>query len=138
MPITVKDAGQASALRRMIGNVTHLKRVGIGTALSEWQTEDMHRHRPFTMRSRAAGKATTKVRPHSLFEVNRSLYAQKGMVRVQKLLAKPRKRAYRGQFAIYQFYRARTSTRPYLRDSMFEALTVRLGELLQKELSWKA
>ncbi|MET0722630.1 MAG: hypothetical protein ABWY64_17615 [Tardiphaga sp.] len=56
-------------LEGMIQKIDHFKRVDVGAELSHWQTEDMHRHRPFTMRSRRAGRAATIIRPHSLYEM---------------------------------------------------------------------
>jgi hypothetical protein len=56
-------------LEGMIQKIDHFKRLDVGAELSHWQTEDMHRHRPFTMRSRRAGRAATIIRPHSLYEM---------------------------------------------------------------------
>src|SRR5262245_25161793 len=53
------------ALKERVDNmaeqVEHLKRVDLGNELSDWQTEDLHRNRPFTMRSRAKGRAATVI-----------------------------------------------------------------------------
>jgi hypothetical protein len=41
----------------MLNQIAHFKRVDLGAELSKWQTEDMYRDRPFTMRSRGKGTA---------------------------------------------------------------------------------
>jgi hypothetical protein len=121
----------------MIAAIDHFKRVGIGHVMSEWQTEDMHRHRPFTMRSRAKGQAATVIRPHSLFEVQRSAYAQRQVGRLQKLLAKPHsaRYQYRGKLAPYRQWR-RWSTRPILRSELLSTLQSRLDAAMTKLLKW--
>jgi hypothetical protein len=117
----------------MVQQIDHFKRVDVGQVLSEWQTEDMHRHRPFTMRSRAKGKATTIIRPHSRFEMQRSAYAQTQHARVERILAKPHAPRYRykGKLRPYRLYR-RWSTRPILRSEMMETLTRRASEAFAK------
>ena len=129
-------SGPLQLITGMINKVDHFKRVDIGMTMSQWQTEDLHRHKPFTMRSRAKGTAATVVRPHSRFEVLRSRYAERGQARVAKLLAKPRKRAYRGKLAIYRNYR-RWSTRPILREEMYVTLTRRMSDALRAKLTFK-
>jgi hypothetical protein len=87
------------------------------------------------MRSRAKGRATTVIRPHSKYEVDRSRAAQAGYGRLQKQLAKPRKRAYRGKFLKYRSYR-KWSTRPILREKMFVLLDERMSRLMAEKLHW--
>jgi hypothetical protein len=135
--ITVDVSGPLATITGMLEKVNHFKRVDIGAELSAWQTEDMHRHRPFTMRSRAKGRATTVVRPHSLFEVQRSIRARSGASRLAKLQAKPRKRAYRGQLLEFSSYRGRYSTRPILREELLQGLTARMNTALHEKLVWK-
>jgi hypothetical protein len=65
--ISINTTSVEKRLQAMRNKIVYLKRVGIGQEMSEWQVEDLHRNRPFTMRSRARGMATTVVRPHSLY-----------------------------------------------------------------------
>lgn len=119
----------------MIRRIDHFRRVDIGTELSAWQVEDMHRHRPFTMRSRAQGRAATVVRPHSRYEVLRSRQTQRKVRRVLKVLAKPRTRPYCG--LLYLAYR-KTSARAILRDELLAQLATRMREAMHRLLMWKA
>ena len=120
---------------RMLTAIDHFKRVGVGLLLSIWQTGDLHRHRPFTMRSRARGMATTVLRPHSLFEVQRSLAARRRQARLLKLLAKPRKRAYHGKLLSSQNYRT-WSQRPILRAEMLTQLQKEFHDKAEQQLHW--
>src|SRR5262245_47741914 len=70
--IAVDSIAVEKRLTAMIEKITHLRRIDIGAELSEWQVEDLHRNRPFTMRNRRMGTATTKIRPHSLYEMLRA------------------------------------------------------------------
>lgn len=128
MSIDINIDFSAVSLRigAMISRIDHFKRVDIGTGLSDFQTQDMHRNRPFTMRSRGKGTAVTKVRPHSLFEMQRSGKTQRRMVRWLK--SKRRRRPPR-------FY-VKTSTRPILRSELFDTLGARMRELLQDKIHW--
>jgi hypothetical protein len=122
--ITVDTEALVKRIDAMRHKIEHFKAVDIGAELSEWQTHDMHRHRPFTMRSRRAGKAATKIRPHSLFEMKRSLAAQRRFMR----------RARHGQI-IPEPYR-HWSTRPVLRAELFAQLGDRYAALLPEKLKW--
>ena len=53
--ISIDTKPLSSALGAMIARIDHFKRVDIGQGLSDFQTIDMHRGKPFTMRSRAKG-----------------------------------------------------------------------------------
>ena len=121
----------------MLQKIDWMKRVGVGQLLSNWQVSDLRRHKPFTMRSRARGMASTIIRPHSLFETQRSLAARRRHARLLKLLAKPRKRAYRGKLltSATQNYR-QWSERPILRAEMFALLQQEFAEKAAKELHW--
>ena len=120
----------SDALGAMIRRIDHFKRVDIGQGLSDFQTDDMHRGRPFTMRSRAKGTATTKIRPHSLYEVKR---AGKTRRRVVRRFAKTTgvSPAVARQYLQY-------SSRPILRSKMYEVLeaaTLDGGRCLDTALS---
>src|SRR3954469_3217442 len=137
LEVNIDTAGALQAISGMIRRIDHFRRVGIGAELSAWQVEDMHRHRPFTMRSRAQGRAATVVRPHSRYEVMRSRQTQRKVQRVLKAMAKPRARPYRGKGMLYLAYR-RTSARAILRDELLAQLAARMREAMHRLLMWTA
>jgi hypothetical protein len=117
----------------MIERIAHFKRVDIGAELSAWQIEDLHRHRPFTMRSRAKGIAKTKIRPHSLAEMLRSQGLQQRITGVRA-----RGRGWKLRLRhIAVHLRRHWSTRPILRSEMYEVLERRMHEALTRLLVWK-
>lgn len=101
----------------MYERIDHFKRIDIGQTMSEWQTRDMNRGKPFTMRFRGKGWAQTKVRPHSLYEVKASQTYEKYL---RKHHRPPRT----------------WSTRPYLRDSLFNSLVSRVREAMTRCIHW--
>jgi hypothetical protein len=135
----------SDTVNRMIAQVDHFKRVDIGTGLSDFQVQDMHRHRPFTMRSRAKGLAITKIRPHSLFEVERSAQAAARLARYRRALARAaaqrafgkRVRKYRRRHTTQRLYR-HWSTRDILRAEMIAVLTDRMVNLIHTKITWTA
>jgi hypothetical protein len=102
----------------MAARIRHFKAVDIGATLSTWQTDDMHRHRPFTKRLKRAGKASTLIRPHSRYEMTRSRRAASRLRRRRK---PPR---------------PKTSTRPILREELDAQLQKRLVEALHQKIHW--
>jgi len=137
LEVKIDTAGPLQMVSGMIRRIDHFRRVDIGTELSAWQVEDMHRHRPFTMRSRAQGRAATVVRPHSRYEVLRSRQTQRKVRRGIKELAKPRARPYRGKGMLYLAYR-KTSARAILRDELLAQLATRMRGAMHRLLMWKA
>jgi len=117
----------------MIGLIDHYKRVDIGQELSDWQVNDMHRHKPFTMRARAKGSATTKVRPHSLFEMKRSTRAHRQLMR--RLRAR-RKKGGGIVFIPMLVEHRHWSTRDILRREMIDSLADRMHRLKEQKLGW--
>ena len=109
----------SDALGAMIRRIDHFKRVDIGQGLSDFQTDDMHRDRPFTMRSRARGMATTKIRPHSLYEMKQSGKTRRRVVRRFSRNRPACRRRWRGTICKY-------SSRPILRSEMYEVLETRM------------
>lgn len=104
----------------VIHSLDHFARTDMGRVMSDWQIQDMHRHRPFTMRSRH--KVQTKVRPHSLREML-------GAKRYQAKLAGkrvPRRR----------HPRAHSSTRPILRIELLTKLYAQMTEKLRDLIHW--
>jgi hypothetical protein len=127
LAISVDIDPLSKRLGAMLAKIDHFKRVDIGAGLSDFQTQDMHRYRPFTMRSRAKGLAVTKIRQHSLYEMQRSGKATKRMQRYVRSMAKRPK--------IPRFY-AHTSTRPILREDMLARLDERMTRLLNEKIKW--
>jgi hypothetical protein len=131
------DASKAhAAVDGMIKKLNHFRRVDIGMEMSAWQVQDMHRHRPFTMRSRAKGKATTVIRPHSLYEVQQREKMTKGYERAVRRLLRQLAGSKRKVRKIPKPIH-RTSTRPYLRESMMHVLQQRMQRLLSEKLRWR-
>lgn len=135
LQISVDTSGPHAAVDGMLKKLQHFRRVDIGMEMSDWQVQDMHRRRPFTMRSRAKGRATTVIRPHSLFEVEERTKVTKGYERaVRRLLrqlAGSKRKVRRIPKPIH-----RTSTRPYLRAELLERLKARMQRLLREKLKW--
>jgi hypothetical protein len=123
----------------MLGKIDHFKRVDIGQQMSEWQSEELHRHKPFTMRSRAKGLATTIIRPHSLYEMLRSegyalpLKQQRRAVRgLRSHLGHPLSRKFVRTLRSHRHW----STRPILRAEMEERLWAELLLLRDEKVKW--
>jgi hypothetical protein len=130
-PKTLEDVQHK--VDHMLQSIDHLKRVDLGAELSEWQTEDLHRNKPFTMRYRRAGRAVTVIRPHSLFEVKRSAaYQRKAGRRLIRLAKRPSRKA----AAAFRAFQARISARAILRQEMLERLVERLGEMVAEKIKW--
>ena len=121
--------------------IAHMKRVDIGAELSAWQVENMHRHRPFTMRNRGQGSAATKIRPHSLLEmlksegVSLSLKERRHLLTgVRRHLKRPRMHK-RHRPLVYREHR-HWSTRPILRQALEDQLFERVINMVQEKLTW--
>jgi hypothetical protein len=104
--VSVDIDGPVKTINRMLFKLRRFSRRDIGNELSDWQTEDVHRDRPFTKRTR--GGARTKFRLHSRFETKRGRRARRRTAR-RIAKGKPPNRVYR-----------RWSTRPILRAAMHE------------------
>jgi phospholipid N-methyltransferase len=127
-------------LDEMRQKIDHFKRVDIGTELSAWQMDDLHRHgHPFTMRSRAKGTATTVVRPHSLYEMIKSEgveLEQKPLHHFIRVLNKRlRHKLPRGRKLVLRRHR-HWSTRPILRSALEQQLWDRMVRLLREKIKW--
>jgi hypothetical protein len=133
MEISIDVSALEKKITTMLAQIDHFKRVDIGAELSDWQTHDMHRHRPFTMRSRAKGKATTKIRPHSLFETKRSALARERILRRARASARRRKEF----FAAPPRSIRRWSSRPILRQELEDVLDNRLRTAFREKLKWR-
>jgi len=141
--IDVEAGAVLARLTGMLDQIRHVKRVDVGAELSTWQTDDMHRHRPFTMRSRGRGTATTKVRPHSLYEMRQSEMASRRFLRAtaryQKFIASGRRRPKRKPryISIAESGYRKWSTRPILREVLLARLRERMDALLAHKLRWE-
>jgi hypothetical protein len=125
------------AIGHMLQSIDHLKRVDLGHELSEWQVEDLHRNRPFTMRYRRAGRAETVIRPHSLFEMKRGIrYQRTRGRRLARLLGRRTKRSWVKAESLFHSFQPQTSQREILRQEMLERLSERLLEMGQEHLKW--
>jgi hypothetical protein len=127
-------------LQKMHNTIAHLKRVDIGAELSAWQTQDMHRHRPFTMRNRGQGTAKTKIRPHSLYEMVRSEGAtlpvkeQRHLVRgLRRKLGHPLSRRFYKTLRVHRHW----SQRPILRQVLEDQLWERFKTMVEEKLIWE-
>jgi hypothetical protein len=136
MPYLVEVDNDAVLLRlqKMIWKIDHFKRIDIGSELSDWQTQDMHRHRPFTMRSRRAGRAATVVRPHSLYETKASVKYQSGLER--KAASKAKRARSKRNLRALALWQRKTSTRPILREELGQKLVARMARLLADKIRW--
>jgi hypothetical protein len=137
--IQIDTEAVSKRLGTMLTRIDHFKRVDIGQGLSEWQIDEMHRHRPFTMRYRAKGLAVTKVRPHSLYEMERSGRAHERVIRYRRAaLTAPYSKKARSRLRRKKpprFY-PHTSMRPILREDLFIVLHVRMLNLLEEKIKW--
>jgi len=122
-------------MENMIKHIAHIKSVDLGNTLSDWQREDLHRHRAFTMKSRAKGRATTVIRQHSLYEMQQSVRAQRKVKRVVAAL-QAGKRVRKKRLHFYLGYQQPYSTRPILRDEVYRLLPPRLSTMLREHLKW--
>jgi hypothetical protein len=134
--ISVDTSKPHAAVDGMLRKLTHFRRVDVGMELSNWQVEDLHRNRPFTMRSRGRGRAATVIRPHSLFEVEQRARITKGYERAVRRLLRQLAGGKRRVRKIPKPIQ-RTSTRPYLRESMYQILQRRMQRLLRDKLKWR-
>jgi hypothetical protein len=138
--VEVQNQAVLARLNKMVELIDHAKKVETGNALSTWQTEDLHRQKPFTMRFRAKGLAVTVVRPHSLYEMVRSEGAaldpksRRRLVRgLRSKLGHPLGRKFLPSLRVHRHW----STRPILRSELFKKLAERATEVIAKEVSWK-
>lgn len=105
-------------LESMLNKLDYFSKVKLGEVMSDWQTAEVHRHRPFTMRWRGQKRqVVTKFRPHSKWEVDRSLLAER---RAKRHGAPP----------------LHTSTRPILRDEMWSQLVTEMTTAFHDTIKW--
>jgi len=139
--LDIDTAALEKRFTRMAEKIDHFKRNTMGSVMSDWQVEDMHRDKPFTMRWRAQGRAQTVVRPHSLYEMIKSqgvLLPVKQQRRAIKGLRK-NQLTYKLRRGFYKSLREhrRWSTRDILRKELIDMLMAREWNALQLNLKWK-
>jgi hypothetical protein len=121
----------AKTVGKMIGSITYFGGVEMPKEMSDWQTEDVHRKRPGTKRSRwrrGSTQVQTLFRPHSRYETTRSQLYQRRLLR---RLRRTKRRV------ITDFIQLKRSTRPILRESLTEQLRNRMVTALFETISWK-
>lgn len=109
-------AGITAKLNGMLHRIDHFSRVEMGQIMSDWQTHDMHRKKPFTKRWRR--KVQTRVRPHSLREMQRS-----------KLYVRREKR--------HHLIPRHWSSRPILRAILESKLFTDMTDAFHRAIAWK-
>lgn len=127
----------AKRIGAMIGHVSYFGNVEMGKELSAWQTEDMHRQRSATRKTkwrRHQKSALTIIRPHSLYEVTRSQQYQK---RVKRKLRSRKAAPTRWRAPRTAHVRLKTSMRPILRESLYQQFVQRLGAAFSETITWK-
>jgi hypothetical protein len=119
MPITIDVDGTEETMARikaMLTQLAELRHYKIANEFADWQTEDVHRQRPFVVRHRGPSWST-RFRPHSKWEMTRHRRAVRRAIRHGWTPSGPR------------------STRPILRAELIDALVRRMEELLDT-ITW--
>src|SRR6516162_10010957 len=123
----------------MYQKIDNFKRVSIGSEMSNWQVDDLHRDRPFTMRWRAQGRAQTKIRPHSLYEMVKSegvALGPKEMRRARRALSKNLHHPLKRKRQLHLREHRHWSTRPILRQEMERRLIERMRQAAEEKIHW--
>ena len=137
--IEIDNAALVKRLQDAHNRIIHFKRVDLGAELSAWQTEELHRHRPFTMRWRAQGRAQTKIRPHSLYEMVKSegvALGPKEMRRARRALSKNLHHPLKRKRQLHLREHRHWSTRPILRQEMERRLIERMRQAAEEKIRW--
>jgi hypothetical protein len=137
--IEIDNAALVKRLQDAHNRIIHFKRVDLGAELSAWQTEELHRHRPFTMRWRAQGRAQTKIRPHSLYEMVKSegvALGPKEMRRARRALSKHLHHPLKRKRQLHLREHRHWSTRPILRQEMERRLIERMRQAAEEKIHW--
>src|SRR5215475_9907923 len=133
MDIKIDTSAVQKRMDDMLAKIEHVRRYDLKNTMSDWQVQDMHRHKPFTMRWLKAFKVQTKVRPHSLYETERSArYQRREGGRIIRLAARGSRRA----GPVFRAFEPKTSTRPILRTELEYRLMERMREMIQEKLTW--
>src|ERR1700746_3293857 len=101
--IEFKISPALDRLDEMKEKLYQLRTHAIPNEFAAWQTEDVGRRKPFVRRQQRGRRVTTVFRPHSAFEVRKSIEYQRRRARLLR------------SGAIIRQYEPLTSTRPILR-----------------------
>jgi hypothetical protein len=115
---------------KMMGQINYFANVEMRQEFNAWQTQDLHRKKASTKGSkwrRHQKRVTTIIRPHSFYETTRS----------QAYQSKLKRRLRRRKKPLNEFIRLRTSTRPILRQSIYDLLPPRMEDALRETIVWK-
>jgi len=126
-------------LQQMHGKIAHFKSVDLGQEMSAWQVDDMHRHRPFTMRWRREGRVQTKIRPHSLYEMLKSegvALLPKQMRATRRALRKHLKHPLARARALKLRQHRHWSMRPILRQELERQLIEHMRQAAEEKIRW--
>jgi hypothetical protein len=114
--IDQQDMGDINQkLLGMVRTIDQFGRRDLGNVLSAWQTQDLHRKKPHTKRSRR--KAYTIIRPHSYWEMQKSKRFLKRAVRRHRLVQRP-------------------SERPILRAGLWEQFVTEMTTRFHDVIKW--
>jgi hypothetical protein len=115
---------------KMIGHINYFANVEMRQEFNAWQTQDMHRKKASTKGTkwrRHQKSVFTIIRPHSYYETQRSQLYQAKLVRKLRRRKRP----------LNAYIQLRTSTRPILRESVYQKLPPRMNEALRQTINWK-
>jgi mRNA-degrading endonuclease YafQ of YafQ-DinJ toxin-antitoxin module len=129
--VTCNTTKVTKRILKMTRRLRHIKQVEVGTMLSDWQTQDMHRHRPGTKRYRGLGKALTLVRPHSLYEMEHSKAYGRKLTRIAKRSSRSKRKR---DYVLPTSYLL-ASQRPILREVLQDKLIGRF-QTLRDSIRW--
>lgn len=150
MDIQIDTTAIGSLLEAMKNQIGWMKAVGIGQFTDDWQTDDMNRQKPFTLRARRAGYALATVHPHSLYETLKAAGYRAGATKegrrykraaTKQLKAQLRRKALmvsrrRKKKKKVVVRRGPWSTRPILRQELQGLLIERGNEFVRTNLNW--
>jgi hypothetical protein len=145
MPLTfqVVNADAATArIGKAIGRMGHFAGNEMPNEMAQWQTADMHRHNAPMKLSRWRShrrSVSTIIRPHSKFETLRSEAHQRKLLRRLRrgALRKAGERvALRFSVAEQAHLRLKTSTRPILRETLYEEFVQRMKQAFAQAIAW--
>ena len=137
MPFVMAVANQvevANTIGKMIGRITYCGGVELPKELSDWQTDDVHRRKPATKRSRWRGGSTkvqTLFRPHSRYETEKSTLHQRRLMRRLRRVGTTKRFK-----QINDYIQLKRSSRPILRDSLVRELEDRMATAMFETISW--
>jgi len=119
----------ANRVGAMIGQISFFAGVVMSREFSDWQTGVMGRKKPSLKKTpwrRHRRSASTLIRPHSRYETERSKKYQQGLRRRLKRRKRPSADA----------MRLRTSTRPILRETIYQEFVKGIEQSFIETVVW--